>query len=220
MSAAVAAAETAALCLTAGSVAAMHTLLGPDHYVPFLAMARAGGWSTAKTLRVTLACGLGHLAGSVMLGVAGLALGLAAARFEPIESVRGTVAGWLLILGGGALVAWGWRRAAMHPDADPPAGAAAAASVWAPWAAFLVFVFGPCEPLIPLVMLPAARASGWGVAAVIAAFGAATLATMVVAVWAMRHGAGLVRLPRLAHCADMVAGLAIIACGVLVRLGL
>jgi nickel/cobalt exporter len=74
MSAAVAATETAALCLTAGSVAAMHTLLGPDHYVPFVAMARAGGWSTAKTLRVTLACGLGHLAGSVMLGIAGLAI--------------------------------------------------------------------------------------------------------------------------------------------------
>jgi sulfite exporter TauE/SafE len=217
---AVVAAETAALCLTAGSVGAMHTLLGPDHYVPFLAMARAGGWSTAKTLRVTLACGLGHLAGSVMLGITGLALGLAAAQLEPIESVRGAVAGWLLILGGVALVAWGCWRAAMHRDADRAAGAAAAASAWGPWAAFLVFVFGPCEPLIPLVMLPAARASGWAVAAVIAAFGTATLATMVAAVWAMRHGAGLVRLPRLARCADVLAGLAILACGVLVRLGL
>jgi hypothetical protein len=33
MSAAVVAAETAALCVTAGSVGAVHTLLGPDHYV-------------------------------------------------------------------------------------------------------------------------------------------------------------------------------------------
>lgn len=222
MSAAVATAETAALCLTAGSVGAMHTLLGPDHYVPFVAMSRAGGWSTAKTLRVTLACGLGHLAGSVALGIAGVVLGLAAARFEPIESVRGAVAGWLLILGGASVLGWGCWRAAEHRVADAAAstGAAAAASVWAPWAAFLVFVFGPCEPLIPLVMLPAARASGWAVAAVIVAFAAATLATMVAAVWAMRHGAGLVRAPRLARFADILAGLAILACGVLVRFGL
>lgn len=218
MSAAVATAETAALCLTAGSVGAMHTLLGPDHYVPFVAMARAGGWSTAKTLRVTLACGLGHLAGSVAFGIAAVALGLAAAWFEPIESVRGAVAGWLLILGAAAVIGWGCIRAAGHrPSAS---SGAAAASVWAPWAAFLVFVFGPCEPLIPLVMLPAARASGWAVAAVIVAFGAATLATMVAAVWAMWHGVGLVRVPRLARFADIVAGLAILACGVLVRFGL
>lgn len=219
MSATRAATETAALCLTAGSVGAMHTLLGPDHYVPFVAMARAGGWSTAKTLRVTLACGLGHLAGSVMLGIAGLALGIAAARLEPVESVRGAVAGWLLILAGLALVGWGCWRAAAHRDAagDRATDAATRASVWAP---FLVFVFGPCEPLIPLVMLPAARASGWAVAAVIAAFGMATLATMVAAVWVMRRGVGLVRLPHLDRVADILAGLAILACGGLVQLGL
>ena len=219
MSAAVAAAETAALCVTAGSVGALHTILGPDHYVPFVAMARAGGWSMAKTLRVTLACGLGHLAGSIVLGISGLALGLAAARFEPIESVRGAVAGWLLIVGGAALLGWGCLRAAVPHDAGAHP-ACDATSVWAPWAAFLVFVFGPCEPLIPLVMLPAARASGWAVAAVITAFVAATLATMVAAVWAMRRGVGLVRAPRLARFADMLAGLAILACGVLVRFGL
>jgi sulfite exporter TauE/SafE len=220
MSAAVATAETAALCLTAGSVGAMHTILGPDHYVPFVAMAQAGGWSTAKTLRVTLACGLGHLAGSVVLGISGLALGLAATRFEPVEAVRGAVAGWLLIVGGLTVLGWGCWRAAMRGDAGASADGAAAVSVWAPWAAFLVFAFGPCEPLVPLVMLPAARASGWGVAAVIAAFGAATLATMVAAVWAMRHGVGLVRAPRLTRFADILAGLAILACGVLVQFGL
>jgi len=83
-----------------------------------------------------------------------------------------------------------------------------------------VFAFGPCEPLIPLVMLPAARASGWGVAAVIIAFGAATLATMLAAVWALRRGVGLVQAPRLARFADMLAGLVILACGMLVRFGL
>ena len=218
MSATVASAETAALCLTAGSLGAVHTLLGPDHYVPFAALARAGGWTTSKTLRVTMACGLGHLAGSVLLGLLGLGLGVAAARLEPVESFRGAVAGWLLIACGVAQLGWGLARAA-RPESRGPAGHAAA-SVWTPWVAFLVFVFGPCEPLVPLVMLPAARGGGPAAAAVVAAFAGATLLTMAAAVWAVRRGAGLVRAPRLGRFADALAGLAILACGILVQFGL
>jgi nickel/cobalt exporter len=58
-------ADLKTLCLSAISVGAIHTLLGPDHYVPLVAMARAGSWSRLKTLGVTAACGLGHVAGSV-----------------------------------------------------------------------------------------------------------------------------------------------------------
>jgi len=38
--------EFVALCATAAGVGVIHTLLGPDHYLPFAAMARAGDWST------------------------------------------------------------------------------------------------------------------------------------------------------------------------------
>jgi len=44
------------LALTAASLGFVHALLGPDHYLPFAFMARAGGWSRTKTLAVTLAC--------------------------------------------------------------------------------------------------------------------------------------------------------------------
>ena len=52
-----------------------HTLTGPDHYLPFVAMSRIGRWSLSKTVAITIACGIGHVAGSVVLGMLGIALG-------------------------------------------------------------------------------------------------------------------------------------------------
>ena len=53
--------EAQILLLTAASIAFLHTILGPDHYVVFAAMGKARRWSLAKTLRVTLVCGTGHV---------------------------------------------------------------------------------------------------------------------------------------------------------------
>lgn len=47
------------LTITAASIAFIHTIFGPDHYLPFIVMARARGWSRARTVWITLACGLG-----------------------------------------------------------------------------------------------------------------------------------------------------------------
>lgn len=243
--------EALTLCATAFTVGAVHTILGPDHYVPFAAMARAGGWSVPRTLAVTTACGLGHVAGSVAIGLVGLGLGIAVMRLETLEAFRGDTAGWLLIGFGLAYFVWGLVRAYrsrsggsghahLHVHADgtvhthehdhhgehlhvhqAAAGVAGGqTAVWAPWIMFLLFAFGPCEPLIPLLMYPAAKASPWAVAGVVAAFTAATIGTMLAAVLVLRSGANLVRLPRLGRFAHAFAGLAILACGLLVKAGL
>jgi nickel/cobalt exporter len=242
--------EAVALCVTAFTVGGVHTILGPDHYVPFAAMARAGDWSLPRTLAVTAACGLGHVAGSVAIGLAGLALGIAVMQLESLEAFRGDTAGWLLIGFGLAYFVWGLVRASrsrsggsghahVHAHADgtvhshahthhgehlhvhQPAGEPdASARVWAPWVMFLLFAFGPCEPLIPLLMYPAAKASVWAVAGVVAAFTVATVGTMLMAVLVLHSAAQLVRLPRLDRFAHAFAGLAILACGMLVKVGL
>lgn len=245
-------AESLALCLTAVTVGAVHTLLGPDHYVPFVAMSRAGDWSLGKTLRVTAACGLAHVAGSVAIGFVGLVLGLAVMRLETLEAFRGDVAAWMMIGFGLAYLTWGLVRAArsrgahhhVHVHADGTVHAhehthdtahlhvhepraltaagprAVTAPVWSPWLLFLVFAFGPCEPLIPLLMYPAAKASWWAVAAVAACFAAATIATMTAAVVVLRGGATLLPAAWLERYAHALAGAAILACGVLITLGL
>ncbi|MEI7780784.1 MAG: hypothetical protein WCJ18_02525 [Planctomycetota bacterium] len=220
--------EISILCLTAVSLGVIHTLLGPDHYLPFVAMSRAGGWTARKTLGVTVGCGLGHVAGSVGIGSAGLAVGIAVMQLETLESFRGDVAAWLLIGCGLAYMTWGMMRAVrgvphrhVHvPAAADNAASVASVSVWAPWLAFLVFVFGPCEPLIPLLMYPAAKANAGAVAAVVAAFTVATVGTMAIAVLAMRYGLSFVHVPPLGRFSHALAGLAILMCGVLVKSGL
>ena len=85
------------LNLAAASIAFVHTLLGPDHYLPFVAMSRTGGWSLRKTILITLACGVGHVLSSVVLGFVGIAFGMAVLKLERFEQVRGDLAGWLLL---------------------------------------------------------------------------------------------------------------------------
>ena len=67
--------ELALLLGTAVTIGFVHTVLGPDHYLPFIVMAKSGRWSAAKTAVVTALCGVGHIASSVALGLIGIALG-------------------------------------------------------------------------------------------------------------------------------------------------
>lgn len=231
------------LALVLGTAAALgvgHTLLGPDHYLPFVAMARAGGWSRARTLWVTLGCGLGHVGGSVVLGAVGIGLGVGVARLEAIELARGELAAWLLIGFGLAYATWGLWRALrnrphshlhMHPAEDgvilhahphthagPHSHPHGNPNRLTPWVLFTILVFGPCEPLIPLLMVPAAQASLVGVTLVAAVFAAATLATMAAVVLAAQ--AGMARLPfgTLERYVHALAGSTLAACGVAIRL--
>lgn len=207
--------ETFVLCAMAISIGVIHTLLGPDHYLPFVAMSKAGDWSARKTLGVTIACGLGHVAGSVVIGIVGLLIGVAVMQLEALEAVRGDTAAWLLIGFGLAYLVSGVMRAIRQAPQEHGHGS----SVWAPWLAFLVFAFGPCEPLIPLLVYPAAKASQGTVAAVVAAFTLATVGTMTVAVMAMRYGLSFMHVPALGRYGHALAGLAIVMCGVLVKIG-
>ena len=96
---------------TAASLGFIHTLIGPDHYLPFIVIARARGWKLRKTLLVSFLAGLGHILSSVVLGFVGIALGIAVSKLEGVESARGEFAAWLLIGFGLAYFIWGLRRA-------------------------------------------------------------------------------------------------------------
>lgn len=104
-------AELSALVITAASIGFLHTVLGPDHYLPFIMMSWARKWSRVKTIIITFLCGLGHIASSVVLGLIGVSMGLAVKKLELIESSRGNIAAWLLIAFGLAYLVWGLRRA-------------------------------------------------------------------------------------------------------------
>lgn len=113
------------LLWTAASIGCIHTLLGPDHYVPFVALARSRQWSLGRALRVTAVCGVGHVIGSIALGALGIGFGWALGSLVAFEELRGALAGWLLLGFGVAYTAWGIRRglrnrphAHLHAHAD------------------------------------------------------------------------------------------------------
>ena len=89
--------ELSALIITAASIGFFHTILGPDHYLPFIMISWARKWSALKTFIVTLLCGVGHIGSSVVLGLIGVAMGIAVNKLELAESVRGNLAAWMLI---------------------------------------------------------------------------------------------------------------------------
>lgn len=230
------------LTLSAAAIAFLHTILGPDHYLPFIAMAKARGWSMHRTLRITLLCGAGHLAGSVALGLVGIAIGAQLASLEWLERVRGDLAAWLLVGFGLAYTAWGIRQAWRnrphthwhehegvvhrhehthhrdHAHVHPASGRKTSIT---PWLIFVIFVLGPCEPLIPLLMYPAAQASLPGVLLVTTVFGVVTVLTMLCAVWLTLAGLERLRLQALERYAHALAGGAVLTCGLaIVFLGL
>ena len=59
--------EIILLAGTAATLGFIHTILGPDHYLPFIVLAKARKWSTIKTLVITFFCGFGHILSSVIL---------------------------------------------------------------------------------------------------------------------------------------------------------
>ena len=222
------------LIISALSIGFLHTLLGPDHYIPFIMLAKAQKWSGKKTAWVVAACGIGHVGSSILLGAVGIALGMALSKLTGIEAMRGGLAAWLLIGFGLAYSVWALLRLArgkshththvhtdgtihshrhshhqehMHPHQEQNT------SSITPWILFIIFIFGPCEPLIPLLMYPAAVHGIWQMALVALAFAIATIGTMLAAVLFAHRGIELISWKRFEKYTHLVAGLTILISG-------
>lgn len=67
--------DMTAMILSAIAISFLHTASGPDHYLPFIVLSRSRKWSLYRTIGLTIACGLGHILSSVIIGMIGIALG-------------------------------------------------------------------------------------------------------------------------------------------------
>ena len=226
------------LYITAATIGFIHTLFGPDHYVPFIVIAKAKNWGASKTLILTILCGIGHIMSSVIIGLAGVIFGINVMKLKAFESFRGNIAGWLLIIFGFTYLVWGIHRAVKnkphehihaHVDSKEHLHAHSHNQEHAhlhmekgkvnitPWILFTIFVFGPCEPLIPLIMYPASKNSSIGVMLVAAIFGIITIFTMLTVVMASYFGLKLVNFGRMERYSHACAGASIFLCGVAVQ---
>lgn len=231
-----------ALLATALIVGVTHTLMGPDHYLPFVALSKARKWSQARTAAITFICGIGHVAGSILLGAIGIAIGWSLGGLEAIESLRGEVAAWLLTAMGAIYLAWAIKRLGrshkhihIHAHADgilhkhehthhqehlhvhDSKGAVKSTTAWS---LFIIFVFGPCEAFIPLLLFPSVQQNWQLAVATTVVFAVATIGTMMSLVYLLNRGLEFLPLKQFGKYGHVAAGLAILACGTAIHLGL
>ncbi len=229
--------STLLLAGTAVTIGFIHTLVGPDHYLPFIVMGEARKWTIRKTMLITFLCGLGHVLSSVVLGLIGIIAGISLSKLEFLEGFRGNIAAWLLIAFGLVYMLISLRalyrkkkHVHTHTHADGTSHEhqhdhlSGHAHIHlndkknlTPWILFLVFVLGPCEPLIPILMYPAAEHNMSGVILVSLLFSAVTITTMMSVVLAFRLGLSHINLKPLERWVNVVAGATIAVSGLAIQ---
>jgi len=223
------------LISTAFILAFTHTLIGIDHYVPFVVLSKANDWTLKKTMIIVLLCGIGHVLSSVLLGLFGIGLSQSLTTLVNIESVRGTLATNFMIGFGLIYTAWALTQlyrnkphthlingekvihdhhhdieVDVHQQAHPKH------RLNTIWGLFILFVLGPCEPLIPLLMFPAATENGFAFVGVTLVFSLTTLVTMMGLTFIGVKGLKFINLNGLEKYTHALAGTAITLCGILI----
>lgn len=225
------------LSVTAISIGFIHTLLGPDHYLPFIVLSEAKKWTVRKTMFITFICGIGHVLSSVILGLVGIAVGISVKKLVVVESFRGNIAAWLFIAFGLVYMVISIRnliKNRKHSHAHFHLGGEKHVHEHdhheehthihekdivktTPWILFLIFVFGPCEPLIPIVMYPAAANNIAGAAFVSVLFSVVTIATMMSIVLAFKLGLNRINLKPVEKYGHLIAGSMIFLSGIAIQ---
>ena len=203
------------LALTAATVGSLHSI-APDHWVPFAAVARARGWSAARTARVTLLCGFGHVTVSAALGLLALVLGREV--LERFGSRMESVAGILMIAFGLIYGTWGLRRAAgvkVHGHSHSHYDHVHDPSKATITGMFLLFCADPCVAVVP-ILVAAAPLRASEILALVVVYEIATLGAMVALVLPARAGINVLKARWLDHYGDAAAGGVIAVVGMVV----
>ncbi len=227
----------ALLSVTAISIGFVHTVLGPDHYLPFIVLSEAKKWTLRKTMFITFLCGIGHVLSSVVLGLIGIGVGISLNKLVNVESFRGNIAAWLFIAFGLVYLVISIRnliRKKKHSHSHYHTGGDQHSHEHnhflehthvhekdvvktTPWILFLIFIFGPCEPLIPLVMYPAAQSNIYGAVIVSLLFSVVTISTMMLIVIAFKLGLSRINLKPIERYSNVIAGSMILLSGLAIQ---
>ena len=203
------------------SVAFFHAAI-PTHWLPFVLVGRARGWSRARTVAVTVGAGLGHVALTSLLGLA-----IAWFGFKLNETVSGAFP-WIA---GGVLAAMGayylWRQSkgagichhhtpgsTHHADEhcgveenhthwdeelkDSPLVSSGAADAAAVGGLFVMLTMSPCEAFLPVYL--SGVQFGWrGFIVLSVILAVAALAGMTLFTWLALIGFERIRIRVIEH---------------------
>lgn len=228
------------IAATGFTVAFFHAAL-PTHWLPFVLVARARAWGRFKTIAVTLAAGLGHVAVTTLLGLAiawfGVELDARVGRAFPwIIGVALLVVGgfylWRQWHGGGVchhVVPGGHHHASeacgheeghthMQHELEESEMVSAQRGDWAVIGGlFLMLTLSPCEGFLPVYAVGAQF--GWhGFVVLSAILAVAALAGMTLFTWLALLGLERVNVKALERWEAGLLGVLFCALGVLVVL--
>jgi hypothetical protein len=217
--------------------AVIHALI-PDHWLPFVLMARSQRWSDRHTVSLVALAGLLHVMISIAIAALGIKFGAGSAHQLAERTGRSLefLAGSLLVVFGIAYGVWAHvREGRAHGDRQGRggmnAGGQATAHVHAHghllerWfrtavtGGALVVIIGisPCALLVPILF----AASAQGTMALVASglgFASCTIGTMVVVTILALRGMRQLQLRFFTRYGDLISGLLIAAVGFLVLL--
>lgn len=217
-----------ALVLTTILTALVHTLI-PDHWLPFVLVSRAEGWSAKRTVMLTAISASMHVCVSIGLGLAIVLAGRGAElAVTGLADRLGSLSGLMLMLFGAAYTAWFLFRGGhvhsfgVHPhhnphDAEPPAAEVTGLRAISGYALTFVVGFNPCILVIPCIY-GAASLGYLTLAAVALAFGLSTIISMVVVTLAGLHGTSRLTSPFLTRYGEAISGTLIALTGLVVLL--
>ena len=226
------------LLVTAAATAAFHTLI-PDHWLPFVLVGRARGWSARTTAAISGFSAVVHTFLSVVLGLLALLLGQSVAHGVGARLERGS--GVLLVLFGAAYALWAWRKGGhfhpggsllhrrdeaghcdglegpdsaehLHYHADDAWIGNDAGKGAVPLA--LIVGLNPCVLVLPIMVATANQGAG-ALALVTIAYSLTTIALMVGLSVAGVAGTRRLPVPPVARHMETASGLLIAAVGVL-----
>jgi hypothetical protein len=219
------------LISSAIGISMIHTLTGPDHYLPFVALSKSGKWTIQKTFFWTILCGFAHVLSSILIGLIGILIGWSLLKLNVIESTRGTWASWMLLIFGVFYTLWGLydlKRNKLHKhfEVDDQAeiyvyehrnGESVLPNQKfkvTPWVMFFIFALGPSEPLIPLLFYPTVEQSFYQVVVLVIIYTAITILMMLLMVTLGYYGVQRFSFPSLEKFMGLLSGLVILICGV------
>lgn len=223
-------AELLTLLLTTVAISFVHTASGPDHYLPFIVFSKAKKWSLMTTSLWTIACGIGHVLSSVLIGLLGVLLGWQLSKLDWFQDIRGSISAWSLFILGGIYLIWGLYRAYrnrphkhfdVYNDTDiyvythrhGEAVKSQDRMKVTPWILLAIFVMGPSEPIIPLLFYSGVTRSVFDIVLIIGVFTLTTVLTMLSIVLLGYYGYSFVKTNVLERYSYAIGGGVVTICG-------
>lgn len=173
------------LATTGFAVAFLHAAI-PTHWLPFVMIGRARGWSRRQTLSAVALAGGGHILATTALGI-----GLAWFGFELSErfdqAFHWIVAGLLVGLGSWLAFRAPHGRECTHCQGVAGKRVPDVTDRAALWGLFLTLTLSPCELFLPVYLT--AVPYGWpGIVWLSVVLAVATLGGMLTLTWLTLHG--------------------------------